>query len=386
MKIKKIIIIMILFIVIFPIYALDFEINSKEAILYNLNDNEILYEKDSDTKTSIASLTKIVTAITILEDTNLSNEVTITYNMLKGLDGYVKVGLKAGDKVSVKELLYALMLPSAADAAQALAIYKSGSIEEFSNLMNEEVKKIGAINSNFTNPVGKDDENNYSTAKDLATILIYSLNNNTFKEIFEANEYYLVSINKKIEKTTISRKIDVTPIKGLKTGYTDKAGRCLASISTINNIDYLFINLNANSNTLDYIDDAKNIYNYFGDNYNYHNIIDKGDILYKRKIKNSKQKEYIIVADEDISKYLKNDFNKGNITIKYDGIEYITKKIKQNEKIGKLDFYYEDNIIYTMDIYLKDKIKYYNYPLYITIIIISVLFVRLLIVKYKRVK
>ena len=108
------------------------EINSNNAILYNLNDNNIIYEKNAYDEAQIASLTKIVTAITYIENNkDLATYVTIKYNMLTGLDGYAKVGLRVGDRLTKRELLYALMLPSAADAAQALAIDNSGSIDAF---------------------------------------------------------------------------------------------------------------------------------------------------------------------------------------------------------------------------------------------------------------
>ena len=140
--------------------------------MVNLNEDMILYEKNADDKTEIASLTKIITAITILEhQSDLNKVVTVKYNMLTGLDGYAKAGYKAGDQVTYLELLYALMLPSAADAAQILAIDTAGSLDAFADMMNEEVVKIGAKNSHFTNPVGIDDEDNYSTALDFKILI-----------------------------------------------------------------------------------------------------------------------------------------------------------------------------------------------------------------------
>ena len=197
---KKIIFFIIVLFIFINVKAL--EINSKNAILYNMNENSVIYEKNSSDIVQVASLTKIVTAITVIENVDdLDNEITITYDMLRNLDGYAKVGLKAGQRLSYKDLLYALMLPSAADAAQVLAISTSGSIENFSILMNETINKIGVNNSKFDNPVGMDSVNNYSTAYDMANILIYSLKNNAFKEIFETEEYYISNINKTVKRT-----------------------------------------------------------------------------------------------------------------------------------------------------------------------------------------
>ena len=383
MKRKIIIIIIFSILFIFPVQALD--LVSKKAILVNLNEDKILIDKDSNSKAMIASLTKIITAITVIDNKeDLNEEVVITYNMLKGLDGYAKVGLKVGDKLTYEELLYALMLPSGADAAQALAIATSNSIEEFSNLMNEEVKKIGVNNSHFTNPVGMDDIDNYSTAYDLYKILEYSLNNKTFKTIFEARNYNIKSINKKIEKTIVTASkyynIDSSIIKGEKTGYTYLAGRCLASTATIDDINYLMINLNAPTNTLDYLKDPINTYEYYKKNYGYKIIKNKDDIIYRIKIKNSKQKYYDIVLDKNIELYLSNDVQINDIDIKYTGIELLTRKNKLNEKIGIIDFVYNDEILYTYDVYLNKDIKYYNFYLIISIPIlilsISLLFIK----------
>lgn len=381
---KKILLTIILFIIVLSIYAL--EINSKSAILYNLNDDEILYEKDSNERLSIASLTKIVTAITIIEDSDLNDEVVINYKMLTGLDGYARIWLRAGDRLTVEELLYAIMLPSAADAAQSLAIYKSGSIEKFSDLMNEEIKKIGVSNSHFTNPVGIDDEDNYSTARDLADILRYALKNDTFKTIYESNSYYIKSLGITIYKTTNNRGIDTSIIKGSKTGFTYDAGRCLSSTASIDGVKYLFVNLGAREDTLDYISDAINTYEYYSNNYSYKDIVNNGDKLYTLKIKHSKEKEYDILSNEDVSKYLKNDFDKKDIEILYDGVEYIEKSIKLGDKIGEVSFKYDGEVLYKMDVFLDKEIKYYNYVLYISIAFILILAILILKKRGKKAK
>lgn len=370
---KKIILFLILLLTSFNVYAL--ELNSKSAILVNLNEDIVLLEKNSQDKTSIASLTKIVTAISIIETSNLDDEVTITYDMIKNLDGYVKVGLKVGNKVTVLDLLYALMLPSAGDAAQSLAIYNSGSIDKFVDLMNYKLQEIGVKNTHFSNPVGMDDVDNYSTAKDLSIILKYALQNETFKTIFETDEYFMKSLNKKIYKTLKDKDIDTSIIKGSKTGYTGEAGRCLASTSTINGVNYLFINLNANSNTLDYIKDAINTYEYYSSNYSYIDIVNKNDLLYTLKIKGSKEKEYKIKANKTVKKYLSNNIKKSDIEIEYDGIEYLNRKINKNDKIGTINFKYNEDILYTLDIKLDKDIKYYNYKLWISLVIIFILLV-----------
>lgn len=384
---KKLILVIITLFLFINVNAL--EINSKNAILYNMNDKEVIYEKNSEDIVQIASLTKIVTAITVIENTdNLEKEVTITKDMLKGLNGYAKVGFKVGDKLTYMELLYALMLPSAADAAQALAIDMSGSIEEFANLMNQKVEEIGVTNSKFDNPTGMDSENNYSTASDLAKILIYSLENDTFKTIFNSNYYTINSINKKIEKTFITTsslyKLDTSIIKGAKTGFTYKGGMCLASTTTIDNVNYLLITLGAEARTTNNLKDTIKIYEYYSTNYGYINILSKGQLLKTIEVKNSKTKTYDIKSNEDKELYLEKTITKDNLIYKYEGIEVLNKDIKLGDKLGTVTILNNEDILYTFDVYLDTEIKYYNYPLYIAIAFISSAIIFIIFKKIKK--
>lgn len=382
---KKLVFIIITLFLFIDVNAL--EIDSKNAILYNMNDKSVIYEKNSEDIVQIASLTKIVTAITVIENTdNLDKEVTITKEMLKGLDGYAKAGFKVGDKLTYTELLYALMLPSAADAAQALAIDVSGSIEEFSNLMNQKIEEIGVTNSMFDNPIGMDSENNYSTASDLSKILMYSLENETFKTLFNTNYYTIYSINKKIEKTLIvtsnQYNLDTSIIKGAKTGFTYEAGMCLASTTSIDGVDYLLITLGADVRTINNLKDTIKIYEYYSNNYGYMNILSKGELLKTIQVKNSKTKTYDIKSKEDKELYLEKTITKDNLIYKYEGIKVLNKDIKLGDKLGTVTILNNEEILYTFDVYLDMEIKYYNYPLYIGIgvgiLIISIVIIKLI--------
>lgn len=384
---KKLIFVIITLFLFINVNAL--EIDSKNAILYNMNDKSVIYEKNSEDVVQIASLTKIVTAITVIENTdNLEKEVTITKDMLKGLDGYAKVGFKVGDKLTYMELLYALMLPSAADAAQALAIDVSGSIEEFTNLMNQKAEEIGVTNSKFDNPIGMDSENNYSTASDLAQILIYSLENDTFKTLFNTNYYTINSINKKIEKTMIATSslynLDTSIIKGAKTGFTYDAGMCLASTTSVDGVDYLLITLGAEVRTTNNIKDTIKIYEYYSTNYGYINILSKDQLLKTIEVKNSKTKTYDILSKEDIELYLEKTITKDKLNYKYEGIEVLNKDIKVGDKLGTVTILNNEDVLYTFDVYLDTEIKYYNYPLYITISFISLAIIFIIFKKLKK--
>ena len=379
---KKIILVIITLFLFININAL--EINSKNAILYNMNEKEVIYEKNSEEVVQIASLTKIVTAITVIENTeDLNKEVTINRKMLQGLDGYAKAGFKVGDKLTYLDLLYALMLPSAADAAQALAISVSGSIEEFSNLMNQKIEEIGVTNSKFDNPVGMDSENNYSTASDLSKILIYSLENETFKEIFNSNTYKIKSINKVVKKTLSSYDTDTSFITGAKTGFTYDAGKCLASTTTLEGVDYLLITLNADINGEYHAIDSVNIYKHYSSNYGYIDVLSKGQMLKTINVKHSKTKTYDIISKDEISLYLEKTISKENLIYKYEGVEELNRDIKKGDKLGTISILNDEKVLYVYDVYLDTDIEYYNYLLYISVGIIILIMTFLFIKKIK---
>lgn len=361
------------------VFALS--LDSKEAILYNLNDNEIIYEKNSNEKTYVASLTKIMTALVTLENVNNLDEfVVVEHDDLLNLDGYAKAGFKVGDKVTYRDLLYGLLLPSGADAANILANNISGNEIEFVSLMNQRSDSLGLCNTTFSNPIGKDEEN-FSTASDIAIILKEALKNNDFKTIFTTNEYVTTN-GLKLEKTTykssINNKIDSSVIIGSKTGYTEKALYCLASIASINGVDYLAVTLN-NEKKVGHIIDTLELYNFYSNNYSYQIILKENQLITSINVKNADIKKYQIESTKTIKKYLENSTDLDKIEYKYNGVDELTKKIKKGDYLGKVDILYKGNILDTYKVYLDEDIKYYNYWLLLIFVAIIILLVMLII-------
>lgn len=345
------------------IFAL--EINSKYAVMYNLNDDTIIFEKNKDEKTEIASLTKIMTCIVAIENINNLNGTVVMKNAdFKGLaEANASVaGFSIGDKVTYMDLLMGLFLPSGADAALALANNIGGNEKNFVKLMNEKAKELNLSNTNFVNNTGLDTKGHYSTVSDIATLLKYALKNNTFKHIFETNEY-LTTNNIKLYSTRVSNakrySLDISKITGSKTGYTGNAGLCLASTATYNNINYLLVTTGANPNyniPYNFID-AKNIYEYYADNYDYHNIVNAGDILTEITTKPG-YNTYQVYAKEDKVKYLNNDFNIENVVYKYNGIDALSNKNKINDRLGTIDIIYNNEVLDSIDVYLDKSLKF----------------------------
>lgn len=373
MKKITITVFIILYSILPIIYIKALDTYSKNAILYNMNEDKILFEKDSNEKVKVASLTKIMTTIIALENINdIKEETKMPIEAFKDLDGYVTSGFKINQTVTYEDLLYGTMLPSAADCANAIALKVSGTIEEFVKLMNKKAQELNMESTHFSNPIGMDDDN-FSTVNDIAILLKYALKNQEFYKIFTAKEY-ITSTNLKLESTIIEKSkpynLDVSSILGSKTGFTDEAGNCLATISKINGVKYLLVTTNASIKNSYHIVDAINVYDYYSKNYSYKKILNYNQELKKIKIKKIFDKEYKIKSDNDIYSYLNNEIDTNNLTYEYEGIEEITNDTNQDESIGKLDIKYNNEIIYTYDIFIDKKISFYNIKLYITSLLV----------------
>lgn len=365
---KKIVLfILCFFTFIINVFALDDPtLYSKNYCLYDLTDDKIIYEKNIQERTNIASLTKIMTTITAIEKiNNLDDYVTITSEMLSNIKYDASLaGLKIGDKLTYKDLLYASILPSGADATQALAYSLSGSINSFVNDMNTLAKKIGMENSNFVNVTGLDIDNHYSTVNDLLKMLQYALKNETFKTIYTTKSYTLSNglvVDATVKKYNNLMKLDVSRIIGSKTGYTNKAGLCISSIFESNNHEFIFISTNAEFIYGNYynLKDNLNIINFMDKNYNNQTTVKSTDIIKTIPVNFSNIPKYNVHLSKDALTYLPNDYNKDDIKVNYNGKTSITF-LDNNKQIGKVTITYKDNPIYEEDILLKDvKINFY---------------------------
>lgn len=376
---KLIIIILVCYIPI--VSAENFNITSDNVILYNMNEDKLLYELESEEKIQIASLTKIMTTIVAIENiSNLDEKVTVTREAFRDISEYTQVGLKTGNSVSYRDLLYGIMLPSGADAVNVMAISLSGSVNKFVDLMNQKAEQLNLKNTHFDNPIGRDSDKNYSTAKDIATLLKYCLENETFKEVFTARTYTIENLNITMKSTLISYSksygLDVTEITGAKSGFTDGAGLCLASIATIDDVNYLLVTLGADTkNRSNAVRDTLEIYGYYSSTYSYQKVIKKDQKIKTINVKWGKQKTYDIIIDEDVSLYLANSTRKNRIKYLYEGVEELDYKIKKGDKLGVIKVEYEGELLTTYDIYLDQELEYYHPVLYAMIIISVILMI-----------
>lgn len=367
-------------------------IKASHILLLNLNDQKIIYEKNPQEKIKIASLTKIMTTIVaILNTKNLEEQFTIPEYAFYESDGYAEAGFKIGDIVTIRDLLYATLLPSGVEAAQSLALHTMGSIESFVEKMNELAILLDMQNTHFDNPVGRDGEENYSTLYDLEKLLLFALQDETFYEIYTTRNYTAtngLNFNSTLVKPSEKYHLNIEKIKGAKSGYTKEAGLCLASIAENEGTNYLLLTANSpyENGYPNHIVDSLNIYTYFFDNYSYIPILKPNQELATLSIIDSQEKELTFDATEEVSLYLKKDMVE-KLEYDYEGVEVLNSKIKPMDKLGQFSIKYEDNILYTYPIYLEEEISY-RHTKEIFLLFGSLLFLFLLIfmLKWKKEK
>lgn len=222
------------------------KINSRAAVVIDRKSKTILYGKNETDKRAMASTTKIMTAMVVIQNTNLDNVVEVS-KKAAGTGGS-RLKLKTGDKVSVRDLLYGLLLRSGNDAAVALAEYVGGSIEGFAKLMNENAKNLNLSNTHFVTPHGLDSEEHYTTAYELAILADYALSNCVFAQIVNSKAYNItINGNSRTISNTNELLGNLNGVYGVKTGFTNGAGRCLVTSTKRGDLDIICVVLGADT-------------------------------------------------------------------------------------------------------------------------------------------
>ncbi len=362
---KKYLLLLVILLLPMFVYALDFpDINSKKAIIYDLTNNEVIYEKNSEDVTSIASLTKIMTTITAIENIkDLDEKVTITDNILSQVRWDASVaGLKSGDVVTYRDLLYASILPSGADATVALAITTSGSVSNFVEKMNTKATELGLTNTHYVNVTGLDADGHQSSAHDVLSLLLYCLKNPLFKEIYTTKQYTLTN-NLSVYSTLKSYSkgsVDTSRILGSKTGFTLEAGVCISALFESDGHEFLIVLLNGERiedksyNIIDSID----LIEFIDDNFNNITLITKDDVINTIKYRYGPTSTYEIKAPTDVTLFLPIDYDENLLKIEYDGLDTISYKNKPDEVIGTIKYYYDDTLIKTEEIKITEELKF----------------------------
>jgi len=255
------------------------DINSPDALLMKAGSGEVISENHGNERIYPASMTKIMTAILAIEKVpDLQKKIEIRTEMFDSLyaENASRAGFEPGESATAEDLIYGVLLPSGAECCLTLANEITGSEEAFVDLMNAKAQKIGMENTHFCNSTGLHDENHYSTAADMATLLRYALKSEMFRSVFTSSRHTTAASNLHPEgftfNSTLFKYLDDTTVTGGqllggKTGYTQEAGQCLASLATIDGEEYILVTAGAPGDAMTeqlHIDDAIKIFDRLG--------------------------------------------------------------------------------------------------------------------------
>ncbi|MDY3928177.1 MAG: D-alanyl-D-alanine carboxypeptidase family protein [Clostridia bacterium] len=336
---KLIVFLTVFFIFSENVYALD--TSAECACLIAADSGEILYEKNPDVRHQMASTTKIMTAVIALERNSMNDTVVVSANAASQEGS--SIYLRGGEEISVKNLVYGMMLNSGNDAACAIAEHICGSVEEFAEIMTKKAHEIGAVNTSFKNASGLDADGHYSTAADMAKIAAYAMRKPEFREIVSTKTAqietssgitYLKNHNKLLW--------NYDGCIGVKTGYTKSTGRCLVSCAERDGVTLIAVTLGAPDDWKDH----SAMLDYGFESTECISLAKKGDIL---KSYNNKKYSFNGVCEKDITASAKKNA-KQKTDIVVHALKAPTNNISVNEKIGYAQFYLNGNYIGQCDL------------------------------------
>ena len=385
-------------------FAAEPKIASTAAILVEESTGKILYEKNAYEKMYPASTTKILTAILILENCKLDEMATVSYNAVYSLpSGYVNASLQEGEEMSINDLMYALMVKSANDAAIVLAEHMSGSVQNFAKMMNEKAASLGCQNTHFVNPNGVHNDNHYTTAHDLYLIASYCMKNEDFRRYASTASYTLPATNKYLAKdrvcTTTNEMIRPKSkyynqnIIGIKTGHTTEAKNCLVSGAIQNDTELISVVLHSGTNreglSERYID-TQALFDYGFKDFAFTDIVKANDVLTNIEIENGSKdtKNLDLIAKDTLFSYLNIQTDLTNLKPEIILNENLQAPIPVNSSLGKA-VYTVAGIQYTTELLSSHAVeKKFNWQLILLIagILLLILGIFILILQARRKK
>ncbi len=355
---------LILFVIIFNILSLSAfadgpkEISAPSVILMEQSSGRVLYEKGADIKRPIASVTKVMTALLLMEkidagEIKYTDMITTSENAFSM--GGSQVYLEVGELMSVDDMLKALMVASGNDAAVAIGEHVSGSLPAFIELMNKRAKELGCTNSNFVNTNGLPEDNHYSSARDVALISRELLSKHPditkyttiWMDSLRGGEFQLANTNKLV--------VTYKGITGLKTGFTSEAMHCLSASATRDNLNLIAVVLGAPDSQKRF-SDAANLLDYGFDNFVFKEGITKEDVIIEVPVKKGKEEVLNLVAATD---YAVLDEKKSNVEIEkiITTDEEITAPILKGQKYGMLTFKKGDKVLGEIELVAQNDVE-----------------------------
>lgn len=353
---------------------------SKAVVLYERNSDTMLYAWNPDEKIYPTSMVKMMTALIAIENGNLDEEVTVTRKVLDQLPiGTVSAGLKAGEKITLKDLLYCCMVQSANDATVVIANHIGGTAEEFVLMMNDKAQELGCKNTSYSNVHGLHDENTYTTARDICRLTEVALENEIFRTMFQTVTYTIPATNKSAERTITTTNHMMNPknkkyyderVTGGKTGATDQGGRCLALTAQANGMDILCIVMGAKPTVAE--DGTLSAHGSFEEclvllneafaSYEYRQVFFQGQSLAQYPVAGGAN-DVVTQAATSISSILPVDADLSQLRWVYQPTEgTITAPVEQGQKLGIAQAWYGDKCLAQTDMIAMNRAEVFQAP------------------------
>ena len=377
-------------------------IGCKAAYVVEPTTGKILYEKNAHEKMYPASTTKILTALLAMEKCQMDDKAVVSQRAIDLVpEEYSGANLRVGEEIAISDLLYALLIPSANEAANVLAEHISGSVEEFAELCNNRAKELGCEMLHFVNPNGIHDENHYCSAYDLYLIAKECQKYEIFNEIVKTKKFTLPATNMyptadrtftNTNEMLLNGRYNYPSCTGIKTGHTTPAGYCFVGSSTNNGIDLITVVLGGKINAKGLNErfyDTKQLMEFVYNNYSMKEIAKENTIVAKLDVgKATKETSMLdVVIDSSFSTIVPNDLDVSALDSTIELNDNIQAPIEEGQSLGKIVIH-ADGVIYTADVVAShsvEKLPYMRYNLIIiAIIILSSYFYILVIKKSKK--
>ncbi len=372
----------ITFILIFAIFSSNvasafqisgFELNAKSAMLISLDTDQVLHKKNADQKMYPASLTKILVAVLLLEKVeDLDGTVLTTsehaHDAILGT-GATNIHLKVGEQITARQALNALLICSAADVAYVIAEYVGGDTEGFMAMMNTRAVQLGMKHSSFGNPVGLHDDKTYTTARDIAILAKHALKFKDFVEVVGTARYEMAATNMTGKRylSTTNFLIDPStnyyykPASGIKTGFTDEAGRCVVSTASNGGYNYLCIIMGCNNSDgrQNQFLDSINLYRWAFNNFEYKDLLDISKPVAEVQVDLSMNTDYVqLYPQENIRQILPKNADSSTVTINaHLKSQIVDAPIKSGDILGTAEVIYAGQVLGEVNLVAKENIE-----------------------------
>lgn len=344
------------------------ELSSKSAVLMSAENGQILISHNGKDKYSPACLVKVITCLLAVEKNNIEDiiEIKNTYQ----IPGEKNIGLKEGEQIQLKWLLYAALLANASDAAMAIAEHTSGSIDDFMLLANEKVKQLGCTNTNIVNPTGRYNENQYTTAEDMAIIAKAAFENPQILSILKTKKITIPKTNLSEQRqfwtnnhlisAFIENKYIYPDALGGKTGYTKQDGYNLFALASKGGRDLIVIVLGGEKkdNIIQTFNDATRLLNFGFSNFKIKTIANSGDILYELKIANAKGRDFVtLVAENSLKGFVYKNDAEPEFDKNFQIPENVIAPIKKGQHIGRVTYSYNGSEVGSINLIASSDVK-----------------------------